>query len=101
MPSRSKFAQDRRRRELISIYVKALGGSAAVSDLMMVAVRRAAELTTAGECARKALLDGQADIALVVKLEGEARRAVRALGIKLGPKPHVPLRDRIEAEAAE
>ena len=70
---------------------------------MLVAVRKAAELTVAAEMARAAVLNGgsnAADLDVLIKLEGEARRAVRALGIKPdATKPHVPMRDRIAAEA--
>ena len=40
-------AQSRRRRDLVAIFLDALGGRAAVSELQLVQVRKAAELTTA------------------------------------------------------
>ena len=43
----SHRAQSRRRRDLVAIFLDALGGRAAVSELQLVQVRKAAELTTA------------------------------------------------------
>lgn len=87
------------------MFVAGLGGQDAVSDLALVGVRKAAELTVAAEAARAAVLNGggcAADLDMLVKLEGEARRAVRALGLKLDvAKPHVPLREQLAAEADE
>ncbi len=95
-------AEQRRRRDLVAIYIDALGGRAAVSEVQLVEVRKAAELTAAVEVVRARVLAGaEADLGALVKLEGEARRAVRALGIKSGSPPHVPLRERLAAEAAE
>lgn len=69
-----------------------LGGPHAVSDLALVGVRRAAELTCAAEAQRATVLNGgnnAATLDALIKLEGEARRAVRALGLKLNAtKPH-------------
>jgi hypothetical protein len=69
-------------------------------------------LTVAAEAARARVVAGKvrvraADLDMLVKLEGESRRAVRALGLKLeaGKPAHVPMRDQLaaelEAEAAE
>jgi hypothetical protein len=92
--------EQRRRRDLVAIYIDALGGRAAATELQLVEVRKAAELTAAAEVVRARVLAGASiDLSSLVKLEGEARRAVRALGIKSGPPPHVPLRDRLAAEA--
>jgi len=51
-------------------------------------VRKAAELTTAAEAVRARVLAGDAamDLELLVKIEGEARRAVRALNLKTAAK---------------
>jgi hypothetical protein len=50
---------------------------------MLTAVRKAAELTVAAEMLRASMLNGaNVDPSNLVKLEGEARRAVRALGLK-------------------
>ena len=95
--------QTRRRRDLIALFIEALGGPHAVSDLALVGVRRAAELTCAAEAQRATVLNGgnnAATLDALIKLEGEARRAVRALGLKLNAaKPHVPLREQWAAEA--
>ena len=48
----SHRAQSRRRRDLVAIFLDALGGRAAVSELQLVQVRKAAELTTAAGGAR-------------------------------------------------
>jgi hypothetical protein len=94
--------QGRRRRDLVTIYINALGGRAAVSELQLVTVRKAAELTTAAETVRARVLTGDAsDLDALVKLEGEARRAVRALGIKSQERAHVPLRERLAAAEAD
>jgi hypothetical protein len=86
-------AQSRRRRDLVAIFLDALGGTA--TDLQMVQLRKAAELTVAAETLRARVLAGDAsDLDTLVKLEGEARRAVRALGIKSGPPPHAALFSR-------
>jgi hypothetical protein len=88
-------AQDRRRRDLVGIFLQSLSGpsgSSVVSELTLVAVRKAADLTVAAEMARARILAGDnnaADLDCLVKLEGEARRAVRALGFKTdAKKPH-------------
>ena len=49
--------------------------------------RRAAELVAATEMLRQRLLAGHGDVDLdaLIRLEGEARRAVRALGIQSAP----------------
>ena len=62
-----------------------------MSELQLVQVRKAAELTTAAEAVRARVLGGDAtaDLHALVKLEGEARRAVRALGIPSSPPPNV------------
>ena len=95
-------ALDRRRRDLVRMFLAELPGA---GDLVLVAVRKAAELTVAAEMARAAVLNGgacAADLDMLVKLEGESRRAVRALGIKVNfARPHVPLREQLEAEAEE
>lgn len=78
----------RRRRELIDIYTAALGGPAALTDGQQIDIRKAAELTALAEQARAAAMQkGFADtgaLSAMVRLESEARRAVKALGIKPG-----------------
>lgn len=78
----------RRRRDLVNFYVDALGGADNVTPVQVTDIRRAAELTALAEETRaKALCEGTGavDLAALVRLEGAASRAVRALGIKSGP----------------
>jgi hypothetical protein len=86
----SRRALDRRRKDLVSSFLAALGPDALNDDLTQVLVRRAAELTVAAEVVRAGMLTGnlQGDIAGLIKLENAARRAVAALGIKV-EKPGV------------
>jgi hypothetical protein len=81
----SPRAQDRRRKDLAMAFVNALGGEQACSELTMVAVRQAVELTVTAEVVRAGMLTGnlQSDITGLIKLENAARRAVLALGIKV------------------
>jgi len=75
-------AAARRQRDLVSIFIEAVGGPSAVSELQLIAVRRAAELTATAEMVRAAVLSGvSADYGTLIRLESESRRAVRALGI--------------------
>jgi hypothetical protein len=89
-------AQDRRRRDLVGAFLDACGGLDVCSPLTILAIKRAAELTTAAEEARARVLNGDNNAAALdclVKLEGEARRATRALGIKVdSAKPRAPVR---------
>jgi hypothetical protein len=53
VPLASSHRAQRRRRDLVAIFLDALGGRAAVSELQLVQVRKAAaELTTAAEVVR-------------------------------------------------
>jgi hypothetical protein len=96
----------RRRRDLVQAFVEALGGPSVVNAVQLTDIRRAAELTALAEETRgKALSEGAGavDLASLVRLEGAASRAVRALGIKAGsnaPKP-MSLADYIAAKQAE
>jgi hypothetical protein len=85
----SPRAQDRRRKDLAMAFVNALGGEQACSELTMVAVRRAVELTVTAEVVRAGMLTGnlQSDITGLIKLENAARRAVLALDLKVEPAP--------------
>jgi hypothetical protein len=81
-------AQDRRRRDLITAFVNALGGRDAVNDLAMLQVRRCAELQVACETTRADMLNGvPTDMLALVRLEGCAARAVRLLGLRVEPAP--------------
>jgi hypothetical protein len=82
----SRRALDRRRKDLVSSFIAALGGPEAVSPVVAMQVRRAAELVTAAEMARAAMLNGvPTDMLALIRLEGCAARAVRLLGIKIEP----------------
>src|SRR6516162_9334454 len=75
----SHRAQSRRRRDLVAIFLDALGGRTAVSELQLVQVRKAAELTTAPRRCASACSPATRrwTLELLVKIEGEARRAFR------------------------
>jgi hypothetical protein len=99
----SRRALDRRRKDLIGSFLAALGPDV-VDGLRAAMVRKAAELTVMVEMARAGMLNGEpTDMLALVRLEGVAARAVRALGIKIEPvvKPRGLLRARARWEAAE
>jgi hypothetical protein len=76
-------AQDRRRRDLVETFVRALGPDA-VTDLVLVQVRKAAELVALAEAARAAALTGGLqDVVGLIRIENAAARAVRLLGIRI------------------
>jgi hypothetical protein len=76
-------AQARRRHDLIRVFVDALGGRDAVSDVALMQVKKAAELLALAEMVRAKMLgDPGRDVTGLVRLEGEARRTLAALGIK-------------------
>jgi hypothetical protein len=87
----------RRRRDLISMYVAALGNQ--ITDSKMVEIVRAADLVAAAETQRALSLRGQPiDVLGLVRLENLAARAVKALGIKSEARAHVPMRERLARE---
>jgi hypothetical protein len=91
-------AQGRRIGDLFLSYCEVLGNPS--DPPTQAAVLAAAELTYAAEAARARLLSDDSefgDIALLVRLENLAARALKRLGIKPGAvaKPHVPLRSRL------
>jgi tagatose-1,6-bisphosphate aldolase non-catalytic subunit AgaZ/GatZ len=99
-----RTAGGRRRRDLIEAFVAALGGADACSDVTMVAVVRAAELTAVAEEARAAALKGDptVDLGSLVRIEGAADRAVRALGLKAVVAAKAPsLQEHLAKQAAE
>ena len=72
----------RRLNDLAASFARQVGGWAGMSDMMSSNVRRAAELTALAEQMRtEALRDGKVDPLALVRLEGAATRAVRALGL--------------------
>jgi cobalamin-dependent methionine synthase I len=79
---------DRRRRDLVATFMAALGGPSVVNDLTQVTVRKAAELVVLAEATRAGMLNGVVtDITALIRIEGEARRACRALGLKIESPP--------------
>jgi hypothetical protein len=80
------FASARRRRDLVDGFLAELGGVDQLSPVVLMAVRRAAELICASEMLRAALLNGQAvNVHELLRLEGVASRAVRGLGLRVEP----------------
>jgi hypothetical protein len=80
----SLFAQARRRRDLVEAFTAALGGEDAMSPVILMQIRRAAELITGAELLRADMLNGlPVDMNSLVRLEGHASRAVRELGLKI------------------
>ena len=72
----------RRLQDLAESFAAQLGGWAGMSDMLAANVRRAAELSTLAEQTRaEALRAGNVDPLALVRLEGAATRAVRALGL--------------------
>jgi hypothetical protein len=95
----SHQAQTRRRHDLIRVFVNALGGRDAVSDVALMQVKKAAELLALAEMVRAKMLgDPGRDVTGLVRLEGEARRTLAALGIKADvPKAPLALQHRRRA----
>jgi hypothetical protein len=83
------FQSARRQRDLVEVFVDALGGS--VTELVAVQIRKAAELLTMAEGIRAGALGGtpqsSGDLTALIRIEGEARRCLKALGIKVEPPP--------------
>ena len=66
----------------------ALGGPSVVNELTQVTVRKAAELVVLAEATRAGMLNGVVtDITALIRIEGEARRACRALKIEAASGP--------------
>jgi hypothetical protein len=79
----SRQAQARRRHDLIKAFVNALGGRDAVGEMAMLQIKKAAELLSLAESVRASMIgDPTRDVTGLVRLEGEARRTLRSLGIK-------------------
>lgn len=90
----------RRRRDLVAAFVEALGGPDKLTPVQLIDIRKAAELTALAEEQRgKALCDGIApgELAALVRLEGSASRATKALGIKPAGRQASPLAQMILA----
>jgi hypothetical protein len=72
---------------LVSSFLAALGPDAA-NGLTAVMVRKAAELTVMAEATRAAMLAGTpTDMLGLVRLEGTAARAIKALGLRIESPP--------------
>jgi hypothetical protein len=75
----------RRRRQLISVYTGALGGADALTEGQRIDVRKAAELVALAEQERaRAMREGTkggGDLSTMIRLEGMAARAVKALNL--------------------
>ena len=95
----SHQAQTRRRHDLIRVFVAACGGREAVSDVGLMQIKKAAELLALAEMVRAKMLgDPGRDVTGLVRLEGEARRTLAALGIKADvPKTPPALQERRRA----
>jgi hypothetical protein len=79
---------ERRRRDLVETFMAALGGPSVVNELTQVTVRKAAELVVLAEATRAGMLNGVVtDITALIRIEGEARRACRSLGLRIEPVP--------------
>jgi hypothetical protein len=94
----------RRRRDLIQAFVTALGGPEAVGEMVVLQVKKAAELLALAEAVRAGLFGNPTrDVTPLIRLEGEARRTLRALGIKTEPDKLPPglerARQRMDAQA--
>jgi hypothetical protein len=85
----SPFQAARRQRDLVEAFVSALGGS--VTELVAVQIRKCAELLTLAEGIRAGALGGtpqtSGDLMALIRIEGEARRCLKTLGIKVEPAP--------------
>lgn len=84
----------RRQRALANAFIVALGGLDRVSAVQMANVKRAAELIALAEATRARLMradaTGAGELTALIRLEGTASRAQRALGIKLGTSEPMP-----------
>ena len=83
----SPFQSARRQRDLVEAFVSALGGS--VTELVAGQIRKCAELMTMAEGIRAGALGGtpqtSGDLMALIRIEGEARRCLKTLGIKVEP----------------
>jgi hypothetical protein len=85
----SPFQAARRQRDLVAAFVNALGGS--VTELVAYQIRKCAGLLTMAEGIRAGALGGtpqtSGDLMALIRIEGEARRCLKTLGIKTEPPP--------------
>jgi len=78
----------RRLHDLAESFAVQLGGWAGLSDMMAANIRKAAELSALAEQSRaEALRRGNVDALGLVRLEGAANRAIRALNLDRKREP--------------
>lgn len=91
-----------RRRQMVAAYVEALGGE--VSEIQRRNVERAVDLELLAAAARAAALRGEEAIGNVTRLEIQASKAVRLLGLPApgaAAAPVMGLHDIVARRAAE
>ena len=80
--------QSRRAERLVAELTAAMGSPVSVVQASLI--RKVAELTVAAEALRARILAGETALAAfeqLTKIEGEARRTLRALGVETKPQP--------------
>ena len=97
----SHRAQSRRRRDLVAIFLDALGGRVAVSELQLVQVRKAAELTTAAEAVRARVLAGDAGWTLSCSSRSRAKQGARFERSTSRPPPSATFAEVVARIAGE
>jgi hypothetical protein len=81
----------RRRRDLMQAFISALGGPEVVSPMVLLQIKKGAELLALAESVRAGLFNCPTrDVTGLVRLEGEARRTLAALGLRAEPPPPPP-----------
>lgn len=92
----------RRFRDLVADLAHDLGLSGPLSTAEQGLLRQAAALTLRAEQLQAAVVCGKpVDGDELIRLSGEARRIVASLRKRAPTSPHVPLRERLAAEAEE
>jgi hypothetical protein len=103
----ARSAWMRRLRDLITAHTTDLGGEDIVSEAEQRLIRRAAMLTIQAEMydSKFALRDGevsQTDLETYQRITNTLRRTLESLGLSRRTRDiHIPLRERLAAEAAE
>jgi hypothetical protein len=94
-----RSAEARRVKDLFAAYIAALGGP--TDPPTMALVLSAAEAVTIAETARGDLIAGKGDLALVVRAEGTAARALRRIGMnKITPPPRKSFMEKMQEQEA-
>lgn len=95
-----RSASARRFRDLVAELKAEYGGDRELTAAELGAIRQAAAMMLHAEQLQAAVVRGESvDSDTLIRLSGEARRLLASLR-KRAPEPHVPLRDRLAAEAA-